>query len=217
MTNYIKKMNETKNKYNVFYVPYKLNRNVNYRFLFCLYGIAKRENKEARIKNVIVYKKLEDLQQQIENYNDCYFSLPTIGKALGENREEYKDFFTIATSPEENRIILNNNFLRSIDKKNNVPFVRLVPKLYEYLIEQNDNLLTMYVLFLLYYCGLGKGKTDSTAEQFLFACGYSTTSGSNKGKLCKYNQELSDKGIIRIEKSIVNGRFRNTYTFLLLE
>lgn len=84
-----------------------------------------------------------------------------------------------------------------------------------FLIQKDDNLLSKYYLYLVYYCGIAKNKkTDSTAKQILEKIGYSS-SGNNKTKLSSYNKILSSTGLIQIEKyKDSSGYWRNLYTIL---
>lgn len=82
-----------------------------------------------------------------------------------------------------------------------------------FLIESQDSLLIQYFFYLRYYCGISKSKTtDTTAKQFLSACGYCETSNSYLSKIAGYNSTLSLAGFISIKKSRdPNGRERNEY------
>ena len=84
-----------------------------------------------------------------------------------------------------------------------------------FLIQKNDNLLSKYYLYLVYYCGIAKNQqTDSTAKQILEKIGYSN-SGTNLTKLSSYNKTLSSTGFISIEKyKDSNGYWRNLYSIL---
>ena len=85
-----------------------------------------------------------------------------------------------------------------------------------FLIQKNDNLLSKYYLYLVYYCGIAKNQqTDSTAKQILEKIGYSSKSGTNLTKVANYNQTLTAMGLIKIEKYKDNcGYWRNLYSIL---
>ena len=84
-----------------------------------------------------------------------------------------------------------------------------------FLIQKNDNLLSKYYLYLVYYCGIAKNQqTDSTAKQILEKIGYSN-SGNNLTKLSSYNKILSSIGLVQIEKyKDSRGYWRNLYSIL---
>ena len=142
-----------------YYLYYEEETKINYCFLFSLFLIAKRNNKEM-IYNTIQYKNLTDLQQQI--YNSCKYniSISTISRIL-KDTENYSLYFT--KSKEENKIILNNNMKRSQAKNNK--FITLTEKEILFLLEYNNKLLNKYYLYLKYFCGFAKEKKiDSTAD-----------------------------------------------------
>ena len=120
----------------------------------------------------------------------------------------FYDYFNYNADNKE--IILYNNFKK--DKAKSNKFVVITEKEKEFLIQQDDNLLCKYLLYIKYYCGKSKTKTtDFTAEQFFAAIGYSKKSGSYKSLLSNYNGILSARGFIKIDKYRENGKERNIY------
>ncbi len=127
--------------------------------------------------------------------------------------EKYKPFFVYDKDYcGQQGIILQNDFRGEKGKQS--PFVVLNPKTYKFLIEQGDNLLAKYTIFLKYQCGKGNGRTDFTANQFLQAIGYSTKAASTKSLISTYNKQLQDNGIITIKPIQIDGKQRNVYTFI---
>lgn len=103
--------------------------------------------------------------------------------------EKYKPFFVYDKDYcGQQGIILQNDFRGEKGKQS--PFVVLNPKTYKFLIEQGDNLLAKYTIFLKNQCGRGGNKADFTAEQFLQAFGYSTKASSTKSLISEYNKLL---------------------------
>lgn len=199
--------------YNIYYLPYVCSKKVNYIFLLYLYGLAEIGGNDD-VKSVVFFSSNVDLEKQINNKylpanskGQTLISNDTIGKIL--NNDLYKPFFDVETDGKDKMIILHNNF----KGVKNVPFVRLIPDIYNFLIDQKDKLLAMYVIYLIHACGIGNNKTDFTANQFLTAFGYSTKAHNYKQKLCDYNKLLVDKGFISIKQwKDDNQRQRNTYS-----
>lgn len=54
-------------RYNKIYLPYKPEANINYIYLFCLYGIAERYDQNG-IKQDIGYRTIKDLHSKICEY-----------------------------------------------------------------------------------------------------------------------------------------------------
>lgn len=124
---------------------------------------------------------------------------------------EYNDFFEIDKFGSMNWIHLKNDFHKPEEKK---PFVVLCPNTYNLLIQEQDNLLAKYTIFIKYMCGYCGGSTDFTANQFFSAFGYSLNSHSMRDRLCKYNTLLEQSGIVSIKRTLLEeGKRRNTYTF----
>jgi hypothetical protein len=59
-------------------------------------------------------------------------------------------------------ITLNNDFRDTTGKKR--PFVVLSPKTYNLILQEEDNLLAKYIIYIKYMCGLCGGSTDFTAN-----------------------------------------------------
>ena len=126
--------------------------------------------------------------------------------------KEYNDFFSIEKYGSMNWIHLNNDFRKTEEKTQ--PFVVLCPNTYNLLIQEQDNLLAKYTIYMKYMCGYCGGSTDFTANQFLSTIGYSNKSHSLKDTLSKYNILLEKNGLISIKRTpLEEGKRRNTYTF----
>lgn len=208
---------------------------VDYIHIFYLYLLAVRPREEKirtlwrdaySIKQNIDYTSITDLQRQINEIQEILkdklykdnkdakkmqlVSYSTVQRML--NNELYNIYFTIRSLGKNHTLILNNDFKRASNSTKN--FVVLNPKIYLYLIQQQDNMLAKYTIYLKKMCGIGNGKTDITADQFLTTYGYSIKSHSIKNTISHYNQLLETQGIISIERSITDkGTRRNTYTF----
>lgn len=207
--------------YNKFFLPYVPKAQVNYIYLFYFYGIATRfEEKQIiqqwQVKDEIVFSNFGELEQRINkkyanSEKDSVVSAATLRRvALSDKYNSFihydKNYYG------KQGIILNNCFVGDKGKKS--PFVVLNPKTYNFLIQQDDNLLAKYTIFIKYQCGRNGGKTDFTANQFFEAFGYSTKSNSGKDKVCEYNRLLVEKGIVSIQKIRKDGKERNIYTFV---
>ena len=203
-----------------FYIPYYENYNINYIYLLLLYKLAEADKKQW-IRNIVKYNNFKDL---VDRMNDVASSIvkkqgtttdkikvisaSTISRI--SNNTEYKEYFK--WQKDEKRIILLNDFRKSNSSK--IPFVSLCENAVSFLIEQNDNLLVKYYLYLKYHCESSKNKqTDTTAKQFLDALGYSTKSGSFVSKISEYNSLLVSNGLLKIKKyKDENGHERNIYS-----
>lgn len=187
----------------MYYIPYNNECKINYSFLFCLYKIAKSNQKE-RIKNKIEYNSLREFAETLENTCGFSVSATTIQRIL--NNEEYTLYFDYDKT--NKTIHLKNDF----KKKTNVKFVVLSEKEVNFFIKQNNDFLCKYYLYLKFYCGASKmNETNVTAEQILSAIGYSVKSGKNKEKICFFNSLLVENGFIYINKIRLNGKERNIY------
>lgn len=189
-----------------YFLHYDEKATVNYCFLFSLFLIAEKNQKE-RLNNIITYNTLQDLSNKIKM---CGFDISPSSISRILNSEEYTPYFN--KREQENTIKLNNNFKKGT--ANNSKFVVLTDREILFLLEQNNNLLNKYFLYLKYYCGFSKDKkTDSTAKQILDTIGYSSKSGKNKDNLCRYNSLLLDRGFVNIQKIRDNkGYIRNIYS-----
>lgn len=175
-----------------FFLYYNEKANINYSFLFCLYCIAERNQKE-RIDNIISYNNQKELIDRIKE--KCGYTVSTASVSRILNDEQYLPYFS--KSKEENKIVLHNNFKKGITCKNK--FVILTEKEILFLLKHDNKQLCKYYLYLKYYCGFSKNKSiDTTANQILSAIGYSANCGNNKDNLCKYNKLLLETGFVSI-------------------
>ena len=192
--------------YNKIYLPHVPRANVNYIYLFRLYGIA-QQYEDRSIKQDIGFQSVADLYRQLEK-KIGYSTL----KRMLENKE-YNSFFSLVDNGSMKWIYLNNDFRKSTENKQS--FVVLNPKTYNLLIQQNKNLLAKYTIYIRYMCGICGGASDFTADQFLSTFGYCLNSNETKTTLSQYNKLLEKEGIIHIKRnSLEDGKRRNTYTFL---
>lgn len=195
--------------YNKIYLPYVPPADVNYIYLFYLYKKAERMA-DRDIKQDIGYTSINDLCRQL-NEDQKVISYSTLKRMI--ESKKYEDFFSIEDLGSIKWLRLNNDFRSRTDNKQK--FVVLNPTTYNLLIQQGDNLLAKYTIYIKYMCGLNCGSSDFTANQFLSEYGYCTKSGNHKGQLSKYNLLLEEQKIIRIERTMLEeGKRRNTYTFL---
>ena len=206
-----------------YYVPYYEEYNINYIYLLLFYRMAVVD-KNLWIKNTVNYRSLKDLAKRMnelsnsirkESHNTAQevqiISQSTISRI--SNNSEYSKYFE--WQKDNKKIVLFNDFRNTTNSKK-IPFVCLDEDVVSFLIEQNDNLLATYYLYLKYHCGSSKDKqTDTTAKQFLDALGYSTKSGSFVSKISEYNSLLVSKGLLKIKKyRDENGHERNIYSVL---
>lgn len=198
--------------YNKYYLPYVPRAKINYIYLFYLYGIAERNYSD--IKEKIDYKTIVELLGKINEKGEV-MKYSTLQRLLADKKKQYKNFFSIIELPDGmNRIYLNNRF-KSANGKKVPPFVVLNPKTYNFLIQQNNNLLARYTVYMKYMCGLCGGCSDFTANQFLSAIGYCAKSNTLKGMISGFNQLLEEHKIISIQRNrLEDGKRRNIYTFL---
>ena len=198
-----------KQTYNKIYLPYVPRAKVNYIYLFSLYKIADRYD-DNRIKSYIEYKSHNDLLRMINN-DKKIISYSTLSRML--QNSEYNSFFEVLEDDIDKSIFLFNDVRRLIEQKKG--FVILFPDTYKLLIQQNDNLLAKYTIYLKYMCGKCGGHTDITADQFLSAFGYSINSNNTKDKISGFNRLLEEKRIVKIDRNrLEDGKRRNTYTFI---
>ena len=206
-----------------YYVPYYEKYNINYIYLLLFYRMAVVD-KNLWIKNTVNYRSLKDLAKRMNELSNCIrkerndttqevqiISQSTISRI--SNNSEYSKYFE--WQKDNKKIVLFNDFRNTTNSKK-IPFVCLDEDVVSFLIEQNDNLLATYYLYLKYHCGSSKDKqTDTTAKQFLDALGYSTKSGSFVSRISEYNSLLVSKGLLKIKKyRDENGHERNIYSVL---
>ena len=195
---------------------------MNYIYLLYLYKLAESEL-DRDIKSFIYFDTYKELEQKIKSIEvkdadnkgnvKIKISASTIQRMIKST--EYKDFFCIDKGGfSKNTIILQNNFRSGRNRQ--MPFVVLCPTTYNLLIQQQDNLLAQYTIYMKYMCGLcGNKGTDFTANQFLQTFEYATNSNNYKDKISKYNSLLEEKKIVSIHRnSLEQGKRRNTYIFL---
>lgn len=187
-----------RDKYYFKFVP---KAKVNYFFLFSLWEKAEFDM-SRRFFDTIHYQSITGLAA------DLKLSVSTLRRYL--NNESYNDFFTL---DKKNKTIMLKNNVKEIK-----PFVQLTKQQVSVLKQQQDNLLCKYVIYLVFYCGIAEkaGKPqDSTAKQFLLACGYSTTSNNYLEKISGFNSLLVREKIISITcKRDSLGHCRNIYSLL---
>lgn len=169
-------------KYNYFYVPYREIKKVDYITLFWLYSIAFVEspiekgevfyinNKIPNIKSCICFTSYQDLANKLnakiqeEGMKTKPFTESKIKRFL--NNAIYKDFFMfIYNNKNDYELLLRNNLKGFTDNERLIPpFVRLSPKIIHLILEQDDNLLAEYIIYLVYSCGIHNNSTDFTAN-----------------------------------------------------
>ena len=167
-----------------YYIPYTPGeKKFNYLPILYLYKIAEY-NKETKTYNKIAMRTLGELAEKINNaFGTSVISKSTLSRVL--NDERYKNF--LSYDRERKEIILQNDFRSKPGEKK----------------KQS----------LRYFCGISKSKkTDSTAKQFLAACGYSATSGNYISRISEYNSLLSSSGFLTIQKIREQGKERNIYS-----
>ncbi len=211
--------------YKYAYLPYILDRKVNYIYLLCLYSIAEKAD-ESRIKTDIDFTSFDKLETMINNKLSNYqkkdkdgnkktmVSASTLSRIV--KKEEYKPFLFYGKFGANKLITLNNDFSKNTQGiKYSSSFVRLSPAMVNLLLETQDNLLAQYIIYLVHFCGITKNNTDFTAKQFLQACGYKTNSNNYLSKISEYNALLQKEGIIKITSRRDDaGRQRNTYSLI---
>ena len=223
-----------------YFIPYEEKTKINYVYLLYLYSIAQPDKEGLKengyvdyngfkylFKTDIKFNSYGNLESQINNRlkkyqkkdnegnNKSLVSSDTLKRIVNSN--EYKYYFQCLTNEDKYIIILNNNFTNTEGQKKR-PFVRLSPAMVDVILEQKDNLLAKYIIYLVHYCGISNNKTDFTANQFLSAIGYSTLSNSQKSKLSSYNRLLEDRKIIKISVWRDEQKHqRNTYSLINYE
>lgn len=188
-----------------FYIPYDEKADINYPYLIQFY-LSANYSKSRKSFDEITYTTLDNLTQQLNahiNDKSKYISKATVSRIL--NNQNYDAYLQI--NKQEKTIIIKNQI------KNNNKFIVLNSIEANLIVQSRDNLLAKYILYLKYYCGYSSSKKiDTTAKQFLEACGYSTRSNSYISKLSEYNNLLVSNNIITIEKyRDNNGHERNIY------
>lgn len=184
----------------VYYLRFRPTAKIDYCLLFSLYDLAKY-NTETKCFDIIQYTSVRELAERLK------ISTSTVNRLFAN--AEYNEFMRIDKKKKE--IYLYNNFGKGIKDI----FVRLTADEVKLLREINDNLFSKYLIYMKYYCGLTKNKTDFTAKQFLSACGYSIKSNSNLDKISEYNRLLVNRGLVKIESNRDElGHTRNNYFYI---
>lgn len=193
-----------------YYIPYTPGeKKFNYLPILYLYKIAEY-NKETKTYNKIAMRTLGELAEKINNaFGTSVISKSTLSRVL--NDERYKNF--LSYDRERKEIILQNDFRSKPGEKKKQSFIVLSEMEFDFLAKSQDSLLIQYFFYLRYFCGISKSKkTDSTAKQFLAACGYSATSGNYISRISEYNSLLSSSGFLTIQKIREQGKERNLYS-----
>ena len=185
-----------------YFLPYNEKEQANYIYILMFYSIA-NYNKTTKRYDTIKYSSIKNLRDQLNNISNKTISESTLRRLL--QKECYKTFLQIDSSTKTIRIL---NDIKKCSK-----FVMIHDSAAQIIMDNGDNLFATYYLYLKYYCGYSKSrKIDTTAKQFLAACGYSTNSNSYISKISEYNSILSQNGLISITKyKDNNGYERNCY------
>ena len=189
-----------------FYIRYEPKANINYIYLFYLYSLAEY-NTSTNLFDTVSYKSVRALQRlMVERFGKGSISPSCLCRLLKDDR--YRNYIKVDT--EHNRIALQTA------TKGMPCFVMLTKREVDFLIQQKDNLLAKYYLYLKHFCGRGAvGTQDFTIKQFLRYCGYSDKSNSYVSLVSSYNTLLVENGFIRIEKyTDEKGHTRNCYHLL---
>lgn len=189
-----------------YYLPYDEKEKANYVYVLMFYSIAEFNIKTKRFDS-IKYNTIKELTEKLNSISQGNkISESTVHRIL--KKEIYNKFLSVNSKDKSIKIL--NDITQS--KK----FVIVSEKEAMMLIDKHQNLLAKYYLYLKYYCGHSKSKKiDTTAKQFLSACGYSIESNSNISKISEYNGFLSEKKYINISRFIDNnGHLRNYYSIV---
>ena len=169
------------------YLPYKIDRKINYVHLIKLFSIA-TYNTDTKSYDTIKYNTQYELAAKLGIANS------TLSNFL--KNPCYKDIFTHDKS--KKTILLHNAFKQA----KSANFVILKDTEYNKLLSKNNSLLCSYYLFLKKHCSIANAnssKNDCTAKQFLQAIGRSSCAG-NLQVVYSMNTELDNIGLIHIVK-----------------
>ena len=185
----------------VYYLRFIPTANVDYCKLLSFYELAEY-NPEKKCFDKIHYNSVGKLAEQLG------FSSSTVNRIF--DSVDYGKFMSV--DKKEKTITLHNHFPKGTKDS----FVRLTADEVKLLRDNDDNLLSKYLIYLKYYCGYTKDKkTDFTAKQFLSACGYSTKSNKLLNLIGSYNNLLVRSGLIKIESYRDElGHTRNNYFYI---
>lgn len=189
-----------------YFLPFEPSAKVNYITLFTLLENAEY-NTETKAYDTIRYASIPKLAEQLN------LSKSTLSRMISnDDKNDYKLFLSADTK--EKVITLNTSFSNSKNTEKK-PFIVLTSAEVQLLKEKSDNLLCKYLMYVKYYCGYSKTKeTNFTANQFLNAIGYETSSNSTKNSISSYNALLKEKKLIQIETYFDEmGHRRNRYTY----
>ena len=193
-----------------FFIPFDVSADINYIYLFCLLDLAEY-NRTTKRHDRIEYRSIQELTDRIKKNYNIKISNATISRFLREMEAENNSCY-LSIDRNQKTIQINNNFRN----KKDIHFVVIDKRALHFLIQQKENLLCKYYLYLCYYCDITKEhNTDTTAKQFLDVSGYSTKSGNYISKLSYYNSLLVANSFITIQKhKDQKGHERNTYRIL---
>lgn len=194
-----------------YFIRYNPEANINYIYLFMLYGISEYDKSSWSYKYITFTTKQQISNRLKDKYKDKALSYSTLTRIM--TNKEYNNYFTV----DSNRIILNNCFTNNANT-DKVPFIILTDKEADFFIKQGDNKLARYYCYIKYYYGLlkkSKKKLDFTAKQFLSSIGLSANNHNNLSIISSYNRLLVNNGFIKIDKyKDQSGYERNIYTIL---
>lgn len=189
-----------------YYIPYTPKMDINIIYLLYIYSLA-NYNTTTNCFDTVNYNSIRALEKQInDTFGKGSISSSAINRMIHDER--YNKYLSV---DQKKKTIRLYNDIRSINS-----FVVLSDKEVDFLLQEKDNLLIKYYLYIKYYCGKTKGiKQDFTIKQFLNSCGYSDKSNNYISKVSYYNKLLQDKGFIRIEQYRDNlGHTRNCYSII---
>lgn len=179
------------------YIEYEIPKErKDYNFYLRLYQQAEY-CEDTETYSIIKYNNERELAERINT------SKSTLDRKLNDKR--YNDLFTV---DKKNKIITLNNNYRKNKENNKSKVILLNCNEVEFLLNENDNLLTKYYLYIKYNCiriqeynkyNNTNKIQDFTAKQFFTATGYSYNSKEQENKLCKFRQKLADNNFIAIQ------------------
>lgn len=178
------------------YIPYSALENdyTDFRLSFQLYKII------SATQQPITFSSYRELFGLIQMHFDA-----TITRGFSSM---YRNIRRGGLFPIMNYSSENNTISLMQRPQNN--FTTLLDNEIDFLIEQDNEMLDRYFVYLKYYCTLS-GSTDATADQILNALHYSP-GGSNKQHLSNFNKILVQHGMLYIKHTYdKKGHLRNTY------
>ena len=193
---------------NNYFIPFIPSAKVNYITIITLMEYADY-NIESNAYDTIHYISIPKLSKLVN------ISTSTLNRIVSNDQSnDYRLFLSVDV---KHKIIKLNTAFSNSKITNKKPFIILTKAEIQILKEYNDNLLCKYLMYIKYYCGYSKsGYTDFTANQFLIAIGYQTSSNSTKERLSFYNKILKERNLLIIETFIDElGHNRNRYLYRL--